>query len=130
VGFEMGVSKTIPYAGSGVWELLTSEEGLAVWLGAGVVLDPAKGSTYKTADGTTGEVRSFHEHDRIRLTWRPADWSHDTTLQVAVRPNGEKTMLRFHQEWLADADERTRQRTHWQSVVSALVERLESDAGR
>jgi hypothetical protein len=38
--------------------------------------------------------------------------------------------LRFRQEWLADADERTRQRTHWQSVVSTLVERLESDAGR
>jgi hypothetical protein len=57
--------------------------------------------------------------------------SHDTTVQVALRPSGEeKTMLRFHQEWLADADERTRQRTNWQSVLSALVERLESDAGR
>ena len=39
-------------------------------------------------------------------------------------------MLRFYREWLADADERTRQRTHWQSVLSALVERLASDAGR
>ncbi|HEU4948993.1 MAG TPA: SRPBCC domain-containing protein [Kribbella sp.] len=129
-GFEIGVSKTIPYAINRVWNLLTSAEGLAVWLGPGARLDLRKGSTYQTADGTTGEVRSIHEHDRIRLTWRPSDWSHDTTVQVAIRASGDKTLLRVHQEWLADADERTRQRTHWQNVLGALIERLESDAGR
>src|SRR5215207_10427491 len=87
-GWEVGVSRTVPHALDEVWRLLTSDEGLALWLGEGARLDPVRGSRYATADGTEGEVRGYREGNRIRLTWRPPGWSHDSTLQVAVTPGG------------------------------------------
>ncbi|TCO52605.1 SRPBCC family protein [Actinocrispum wychmicini] len=123
VGFTIGVSRTLPYPVDVVWEFLLSPAGLSVWLGDGVELAPKQ--PYRTTGGTVGEVRSLHEHDRVRLTWRPKDWDHDTTVQVAMRGDGAKTMLRFHQEWLADADERSRQRDHWKAVMDKVIDALE-----
>ncbi|MGW0659922.1 SRPBCC family protein [Streptodolium elevatio] len=127
VGYEIGVSKTLPYPASVVWEFLTDDDGLAVWLGPGAELGREKGTPYRTDDGTEGELRSWREMDRVRLTWRPAGWDHDTTVQVAIRASGEKTMLRFHQEWLADGRERERQREHWRAVMDAVVAALREE---
>lgn len=128
VGWEIGVSRTVAHPIDQVWSFLTSAAGSALWLGPGVRRLDRPGTAYATDDGTVGEVRSFRPQDRVRLTWRPEDWDHDSTVQVAVRAaSGTRTMVRFHQERLADAAERERQRTHWQSrmdaVVAALAER-------
>ncbi|MEV0086315.1 SRPBCC domain-containing protein [Saccharopolyspora sp. NPDC050642] len=125
VGFQIGVSKTVPHPPEAVWRFLTGPAGIALWLGAGATLE--KGATYRTADGTTGEIRSHRELDRVRLTWRPADWDHDTTVQVAIVGKGDRTQLRFHQEWLADADERARQRDHWQRTITAVTTALTTE---
>ncbi|HEX6360360.1 SRPBCC domain-containing protein [Actinophytocola sp.] len=83
------------------------------------------GAGYETTSGVRGETRSFRERDRVRLTWQPRGWTHDTTLQLTVTPAGEgRTRLGVHQERLADANEREQQRQHWQGVVTALVEAL------
>ena len=127
VGFEIGVSRTVPFPRAAVWDFVASPRGQAVWLGPGAVLAPARGQRYRTADGSTGEVRSFREHDRIRLTMRPAGWDHDTTVQVTVSgPTEHATVLRFHQERLADAAERERQRGHWREVMDRVVAALNS----
>jgi uncharacterized protein YndB with AHSA1/START domain len=123
-GWEIGVSKTIPYSVEQVWDLLTSDDGIRIWLGAGARLEPRRGAPYETDAGTTGEIRGFREHDRVRLTWRPPDWDHDSTVQFSVSPSGDRTVLRFHQERLADAAERDRQRAHWQRVMTAVLEAL------
>ncbi|SDI62735.1 Uncharacterized conserved protein YndB, AHSA1/START domain [Actinokineospora alba] len=125
-GWQIGVSKTVPHPVARVWDFIASPEGTAVWLGPDAELKPEKGFRYETATGVAGEVRSFHEHDRIRLTWRPADWDHDSTVQVAVTANGDRTVLRFHQEWLADAEERERQRAYWKGVMNTVVDALGS----
>jgi uncharacterized protein YndB with AHSA1/START domain len=125
VGFEIGVSRRIPFDRHAVWELLVSPEGQAVWVGPGVTLEPVRGFRYQSDDGTTGEVRSFRELDRIRLTWRPAGWDHDSTVQVTVSGPEHATTLRFHQEWLADGAERERQRAYWTAVLDRLVATLE-----
>jgi uncharacterized protein YndB with AHSA1/START domain len=120
-GWEIGVSKTVDGPIVAVWDLITSPGGIAIWLGHGVTL--AKGEPYETTAGTHGETRSFHELDRIRLTWWPSGWSHDTTLQLTVRSAGERrTRIGIHQERLADAAERERQRQHWQGVINALAD--------
>jgi uncharacterized protein YndB with AHSA1/START domain len=125
VGWNIGVSRTLPHPLEQVWDFVVSPEGLATWLGPGARLGTAKGTAYRTDEGTAGELRSLRTGDRVRLTWRPADWTHDTTVQVTVRPNGEgRTRLTFHQEWLADAEERERQRAHWQAVMARVRERL------
>jgi len=108
-----------------VWTFITSPAGIAIWLGEGVTVLSEPGAGYETAAGVRGETRSFRELDRLRLTWQPPDWSHDTTLQLAVRSAGaERAMLVVHQERLADAAEREQQRRHWQGVINALVEAL------
>ena len=112
-----------------VWDFLTSAEGSAVWLGAGVQRLDQPGGAYQTSDGTSGEVRSFRPLDRVRLTWQPEDWSHDSTVQVTVsRTAAGRTLLRFHQERLADATEREQQRAHWQAVLDAVVTALNNRA--
>ena len=62
--------------------------------------------------------------DRIRLTWQPPDWDHESTVQVTVVAKGERTRIGLHQERLADADERERQRAHWAAVMDRLVAAL------
>lgn len=127
-GWQIGVSKTIDHPAEALWSFLTSPDGVAIWLGEDCTLDPAPGSGYETAAGVRGETRSFHELDRVRLTWQPKDWTHDTTLQLVVRAAGEgRARLTVHQERLANAEERERQRRHWQGVVNALVAALTTD---
>ncbi|MCR6490125.1 SRPBCC domain-containing protein [Amycolatopsis sp. OK19-0408] len=127
VGWNTGVSRTLPHTTETVWDFLVSREGVAIWLGPGVELPREPGAEYETANGTVGEIRSFVERDRVRLTWRPSDWDHDSTVQVRLSGTGAKTTLRFHQEWLSGAEEREEQRAYWQDVtervVAALAER-------
>lgn len=130
-GWQVGVSKTVHLPVEEVWEFLTSPQGTALWLGHGVEALEERGNRYATSEGTVGETRSFHPHDRIRLTWQPADWDHESTVQVAVSSGGPgRTMIRFHQERLVDAYERERQRAHWRSVMGAIVAALASGQGQ
>jgi uncharacterized protein YndB with AHSA1/START domain len=126
-GWEIGVSKTIDRPVEAVWEFICSPAGIAIWLGEGVTVLPDRGAGYETTAGVHGETRSFRDLDRIRVTWQPRDWSHDTTLQLAVRSadaGAGRAILVVHQERLADAAEREQQRRHWQGVLTALVEAL------
>lgn len=124
VGWQIGVSMTVDHPVEAVWDLLTSPEGIAIWLGDGVAFEGMVGESYETADGVRGELRSYRPRDRIRLTWRPDSWDHDTTAQVAVQAKGARTLVRFHQERLADGQERERQRAHWKRVAANLREQL------
>lgn len=125
VGWEIGVSRTIDQPIDRVWAFLTSPAGLSIWLGEGASPLPEPGADYLTTSGVRGQLRSRHELDRIRLTWQPPDCTHDTTLQLAVRDAGNgRTMVRIHQERLADSDERERQRSHWREVLTTLTEAL------
>lgn len=125
VDWQIGVSRTLRHSPEEVRALLTSPHGIATWLGAGATLAEQKAASYGTAEGTTGEVRSFRPLDRIRLTWRPPDWSHEATLQVAISRSATGTLVRFHQEHLADAEERERMRAHWRGVLEELTRLLD-----
>jgi uncharacterized protein YndB with AHSA1/START domain len=124
-GWQIGVSKTIDRPVEDVWSFITSLEGIAIWLGEGVTVLSELGAGYETTAGVRGETRSFRELDRVRLTWQPPGWRHETTLQLTVSPAGAgRARLGVHQERLADAEEREQQRTHWRDVVNALVAAL------
>ena len=125
-GWQIGVSATVEHPIAEVWDLLTAPAGLAAWLGSCVPFDGANGETYRTSDGTSGELRSLHHQDRVRLTWQPPDWDHDTTVQIAVVAKGDqRTSVRFHQERLANADEREQQRRHWKQIADQLTNVLD-----
>jgi uncharacterized protein YndB with AHSA1/START domain len=126
-GWQIGVSKTVDHPLEIVWEFLTSAAGTELWLGHGVTVLDERGHEYRTDDGTVGETRTFRREDRIRLTWQPADWDHDSTLQVTVSPSGhQKTTIRFHQDRLLDAREREQQRDHWRAVMRSVVAALDA----
>ena len=124
-GWEIGVSRTFPVPRDAAWDVVVDGPGLALWLGDGAVLPDEVGAPYRTTDGTEGELRSLRPLDRVRLTWQPAGRSgRPTTVQVAVRSSATGTSVRFHQEHLADADERERQRAHWSAALDRLAELL------
>ena len=125
-GWEIGVSRTVGHPVERVWAFLTSRPGLDLWLGAGAAPAPERGATYESGDGTTGEVRSWHGLDRIRLTWQPKGWDHETTVQVTVRAIGDRTTIGFHQERMSDGDERERQRDHWRAVMDRVEDALDA----
>jgi uncharacterized protein YndB with AHSA1/START domain len=124
-GWQIGVSKTVDHPVEDVWSFITSPEGIAIWLGGGVTVLPEPGEGYETTDGVRGETRSLRDLDRLRLTWQPTGWRHETTLQLTVSPAGAgRARLGVHQERLANAEERGQQRTHWRGVINALVAAL------
>lgn len=130
-GWEIGVSKTVDHPIDEVFAFLTSPDGTALWLGHDVHELGEPGHTFKTAEGTTGEIRSYRPGDRIRLTWKPKDWDHESTVQVTVTTKGDdRTTLQFHQERLTGGAERERQRTHWRDVLADIVEALDTNATR
>lgn len=125
-GWQIGVSRTVAAPLEKVWDLLASPEGTAVWLSDGTRVSARPDAPVLTTDGSTGETRGYHPFDRIRLTWQPPDWDHETTVQVALRSTGEgRTSIRFHQERLADAGEREQQRAHWNAVMESIRDLLE-----
>lgn len=118
-GWEIGLSRTLPLPHSAVWDFLTGDEGVGLWLGPGAHLPEEKGQPYETADGIRGELRSRRPGDRVRLTYN------GTTVQVAVTAAGPgKSVLRFHQERLSSAAEREERRAHWRAVMERVTKAL------
>ena len=122
VGWNMGVRRTVDAPLEDVWDHLVGV-GLATWLGVSAL--PAEpGGSYEADDGTTGDLRTWTERRRLRLTWRPPELDHDTTLQVTVLPAARGTTIAFHQERMTSADERATMLEHWTGVVERLVAEL------
>jgi hypothetical protein len=57
-GFQVGVGvrRTFPVTQEKAWNLITSNQGLALWLGkgTGIILEPGQG--YKTETGISGQL--------------------------------------------------------------------------
>ena len=83
-------------------------------------LPTEKHAVYETDDGVRGRLITRSEGTKLRLSWRPDDWPHDTTLQLTVRPAATGTTIGFHHERLADREERRMMLGHWKNVVAEL----------
>ena len=126
VGWQIGVARTLPIPISDVWKALSSPAGAAIWLGNGAVLPRRPGEPITSTDGGTGELRSVRPFDRVRVRWHAAGRDRPTTIQVAVSGGTTKTVVRFHEEHLADATEREHQRDHWRCALDRLETLLTS----
>lgn len=118
-GWELGVRTTVPAPLDTVWQYLLGE-GLPVWLGEIAQLPTEKGAAYETADGVRGTIRSRTEGSKLRLSWQPDDWPHDTILQLTVKEVVTGTTIGIHQEKLADREERKLMLGHWKNVAAAF----------
>ena len=118
-GWELGVRQTVPAPLAEVWQYLLGP-GLPVWLGEIDALPTEKDAAYETRDGVRGTIRGFTPDYRVRLTWRPDDWPHDSTLQVTVKEAATGTTIGFHHDRLADREERKLMLGHWKNVAAAI----------
>ncbi len=125
-GFQIGVRRTCATMPQHAWNVLTSNEGIKLWLGdvAGFRLEP--GTTYRTSEGITGKVRVVKPGGHFRLTWQPAAWHQPSTLQVRIIPRSDKTVISFHQERLLDEQERGHMQQRWQTVLEKLQTLLDT----
>jgi uncharacterized protein YndB with AHSA1/START domain len=121
VGWEIGVRRTLPVEYTAAWKLITSGEGLSIWLGRGAEVGLSKGAVYELADGTTGEVRVFKPDSHLRITWHPPGWPRPSTIQVRVLPNSDRTVVAFHQEHLPGPDEREARRAFFKAALDELA---------
>jgi uncharacterized protein YndB with AHSA1/START domain len=119
-GFEVGVQKTLPVSAQKVWDLITNEKGLSLILGEVIGIKLSPGYSYKTLNGTKGEIRTLKKGKRIRLTWQPKGWTKASTLQLYVEDKGEKSSLGFHQEQLDSEKTREKMRYHWRRILEKL----------
>lgn len=123
VGFQIGASKTMEVTPERAWGLLTSPDGLALWLGRVSDLRLEPGEMYETEEGSRGEIR-VNSGSHLRLTWQPPGWPEPSTVQVRVIPSGEKTVISFHQEKLSGPDVREEMRTRWKGILADLQKRF------
>lgn len=131
-GFQIGVQRTLPLPKERLWAFLTAREGRDIWLGETRALQFEPGTNSETEDGTTGEIRTVADGERIRLTWQPADWDAASTLQVtltAPESGDGRTTLRFHQENLADGEVREAMRDRWRGVCDRIEAAVGENAG-
>jgi uncharacterized protein YndB with AHSA1/START domain len=127
-GFEIGIQRTISLAQSQLWDFITSDRGIAFWLGEVAALMLAVGIAYTTASGISGVFRVVNPPHHLRLTWQPAGWNKASTLQIRLIPVKDgKTSLRFHQEHLANDAIRTQMRQHWQEVLDKVSDEALKD---
>ncbi|MCU1512940.1 MAG: activator of Hsp90 ATPase 1 family protein, partial [Microbacteriaceae bacterium] len=124
-GWDVGVRQTVAAFVPEVWRYLLSG-GLHVWLGDIDSLPTARTEKYATRDGVVGEVRSYVDNSRIKLTWKPADWPHSTELQVSVRESVTGTTIVIQHDKLADREERRMMLGHWKNVIATLAAATDS----
>jgi len=105
-GWQAGMRRTLPIQMKDAWQLLTSKEGVAIWLGGGAEVEFKKGTCYQLSDGTSGEIRVVRPCSHLRLTWQPPDWLRPSTMQLRLVPSGSRTVLALHQEHLPGPETR------------------------
>jgi len=119
-GYQIGARRTLPVGHQDAWAILTSVDGLAVWLGPVARMDWAKGATYQLPDGSQGQVRVFRPDSHLRISWQPVGWERASIIQMRVIPRGDRTTIAFHQEHLPGQREREERRAHFQSALDQL----------
>jgi len=126
-GWEVGVRRTVAAPLDEVWQFLLGD-GLPLWLG-NTTLVLQKGAEWQTDDDIRGRILSYTDGFRVRTTWQPGEWDHDSTLQLTVKEAATGTTIAFYQERLSGRDERKIMLGHWKEVVETLDRALTGAAG-
>jgi uncharacterized protein YndB with AHSA1/START domain len=127
-GFQIGARRTMPLPLAEAWQLLTSRDGVKIWLGAPI--DLAGDAAYQLPDGTSGTVSVFKPNSHLRMSWQPPTWPRPSIIQVRAIPNGTRTTFAFHQEHLPGPDEREARRVHYTVALDTLEHVITSTASR
>jgi len=67
-----------------------------------------------------GLVTTLQEGSHLRMKWKKLGWEHFSMLQIRVIPAGNKATLSFHQDHLADENQRAEMKAHWISIIEKV----------
>jgi uncharacterized protein YndB with AHSA1/START domain len=79
-----------------VWAVLAEPEGLASWLQAEAVIEPAVGGCYRlTLGGSTmnGTITQFQPPRLLEYTWPNSAANGDSRIRFELKPDGPGTLL-------------------------------------
>lgn len=123
-GFQVGVRRTFPISQEEAWNLVTSQDGLSLWLGESMNITLEPGQKYITKLGS-GELRVVKPLHLLRLTWKKVGWEKASTVQVRIISSASnKTTISFHQEKLLDQNVREEMKIYWEKVLEEIKERV------
>lgn len=122
--WEVGVRQTVAVPLPQVWTFLMGP-GLPLWLGE-TELPTEQNAAYETDDGVRGIIHRYAENSKVKITWRPADWPHNSTLQLTVKEAEGGTAISLLHEGLADREERFMMLGHWKNVIADLANTIEN----
>ena len=121
IGFQIGVRKTVSISKERIWNYITSEAGVKIWLGKVKEIDFKEGFEYQFLNGLKGKIKVVKQHEQIRLTQEKESWEKLSTIQLRLlSKNKEKTIISFHQENLPDENARKEMSKHWKEVISVI----------
>lgn len=113
------VSRSVSQPIKDVWKALMTAEGSAALLGPGAVLGQ-KGHTWRSEDGRTGVIRSFHPLEQIRFTFRQDEDAPAGMVQLQLTPEDEDTTtITLEHSKLNSEPEWIRQR--WEAALDKIV---------
>jgi uncharacterized protein YndB with AHSA1/START domain len=116
---EVSQSVTAPL--EHVWEVLVGPQGAAALLGEGALIG-SKGEPYHCADGTFGVVRSYHPLEQLRVSWHENQDAPSSVVELAMREDGEGTLLELRHDKIHDATLATALQARWAAALEALAQ--------
>lgn len=110
-----------------VWKLLSSAEGISIWLKPVNNFSLKVKKVFERADGTFGEIRTMKVGERIRLTWQESNWEKPSVVQVFLVAKAKgKSILVFNHEKLQSQSFRAQMKEHWKQVSVELKEEIQN----
>jgi uncharacterized protein YndB with AHSA1/START domain len=126
--YSVAGSRTFAIEKKAAWKLLSSKDGIAIWLKPLSDFHLEPGATFESEGGVFGEVRTMKPGDRIRMTWQESDWEKPTTVQIIlVARKNKKCIIGFQHEKIKDARLKSRLRDHWKNVLMELREFIQPE---
>lgn len=124
--YTLTATRSLKASRQKIWNLLSSPEGLAVWLKPLSDFDLSAGESFETTDGAFGEVRTLKKTERVRLSWQIEDQEKPTTVQVFIvaRP-GQNSILAFGHEGILSARLQEQLRVRWKNALSEIARLIE-----
>ncbi|MNP46989.1 hypothetical protein D3C76_1410240 [compost metagenome] len=128
VGYQVGVRRTFQATLEEAWNLVTTRQGIEIWLGELSSYHLGVGIQFTTKSGISGEIRVINEHQNIRLTWKKKDWEKASTLQIrTIKQKNNKCTISFHQENLPSFEVREEMKAIWDEVLDSLKTTINSE---
>lgn len=127
-GFQIGVRRTYPVSRGQAWALLTSPEGMKLWLGELPSLEFVPGTEYISKEGNYGEIRVVKPLEQIRMTWQRKHWAKPSTVQIRLlETKSGNTTISLHQEKLEDMQAREQMKQYWEEAQAGFQEHFDAD---